>query len=58
MYLPHKLSSLGLIGAAIAAALTATPLQAQSADPDLIDEVLEVLAAEHRPVVRQVAQRP
>ncbi len=40
MHLPQKLSSLGLIGAAIAAALTATPLQAQSADPDVIDEVL------------------
>ena len=40
MHLPHKLSSLGLIGAAIAAALTATPVQAQSADPDEIDEVV------------------
>jgi len=40
MHLPHKLSSLGLIGAAMAAALTATPVQAQSADPDVIDEVL------------------
>jgi len=40
MHLPYKLSSLGLIGAAIAAALTATPVQAQSADADEIDEVV------------------
>ena len=29
MYLPNKFSSLGLIGAAVAAALTAMPAQAQ-----------------------------
>jgi iron complex outermembrane receptor protein len=40
MHLPHKMSSLGLIGVAIAAALTATPLKAQQADPDVVDEVV------------------
>jgi iron complex outermembrane receptor protein len=40
MHLPNKLSSLGLIGAAIAAALAAAPVQAQSAEADEIDEVL------------------
>jgi len=38
MHLPHKLSSLGLIGAAVAAALAATPAMAQTADE--IDEVV------------------
>jgi iron complex outermembrane recepter protein len=40
MYLPNKLSSLGLVSAAVAAALTATPVQAQTADADEIDEVV------------------
>ncbi len=39
MHLPNKLSSLGLIGAAVAAALTGMPVQAQTATEE-IEEVL------------------
>jgi len=41
MYLPNKFSSLGLIGVAVAAALTAMPAQAQEqTEPEDVDEVV------------------
>lgn len=50
MHLPHKLSSLGLIGVAVAAALAATSAQAQSTSQPGIeaDELEEVLVTARR----------
>jgi iron complex outermembrane receptor protein len=48
MHLPRKLSSLGLIGAAVAAAIASTPAPAQDATPAVSEEIDEVLVTARR----------
>jgi iron complex outermembrane recepter protein len=48
MHLQKKLSSLGLIGAAVAAAIAGMPAQAQNATPAVSEEIEEVLVTARR----------
>jgi len=48
MHLPKKLSSMGLIGAAVAAAIAGMPAQAQDATPAVSEEIEEVLVTARR----------
>src|SRR6187399_503013 len=48
MHLPKKLSSLGLIGAAVAAAMASAPAAAQDATPSSTEEIDEVLVTARR----------
>jgi iron complex outermembrane receptor protein len=48
MHFPKRLSSLGLIGAAVAAAIASTPAPAQDATPAVTEEIDEVLVTARR----------